>query len=458
MDKRKALEIIDQMIKIETDATDPLRILRDRITSIKNNSVQPLVKAIQDVEDMVKKSSAVNLDMNEKMKKAMPPPKAAPQPKVNAPKVNNPPSMNKPMNKNKMAKVDPTTHLRGVMLDKNLSSGGMQSGDVGSSNQNLTPGLTKDDNTIGGAPSDAPPMMASEDGKKHMHKHIAKCLSKCMTKSLTASEKVTKADTVIPDTGFGKITIKNESSKKAEVKKAVTGTGPIAKPMMPKPASVSVKMGIGMGKSAANPDEKADAKLGEGVEHMVENHMIANKPAEMKEGHPVASIIQHLHSKKPMMKTDNAAPKTNKDEWETSYKESYRRQQPDGKPNAHAHANAIVFANSRHGKKNSVKQPIAKTDTIPSEHSITPKDMSAEAKRAIVEPKDQPVQIQPNRPGQANKPVEKAEILNKPYRSDAQRRWAHTPTGTKALGGKAAVHEWDESSRGKKLPEKVSKK
>jgi hypothetical protein len=51
----------------------------------------------------------------------------------------------------------------------------------------------------------------------------------------------------------------------------------------------------------------------------------------------------------------------------------------------------------------------------------------------------------------------KAELLTKPYVSDAQRRWAHTDTGTKALGGKEAVHHWDESSKGKDLPEHVKK-
>lgn len=39
-----------------------------------------------------------------------------------------------------------------------------------------------------------------------------------------------------------------------------------------------------------------------------------------------------------------------------------------------------------------------------------------------------------------------------PYKSDQQRKWAHTEAGKKALGGDAAVHEWDESSKGKKLP------
>jgi hypothetical protein len=47
--------------------------------------------------------------------------------------------------------------------------------------------------------------------------------------------------------------------------------------------------------SEANPDEKQDAKLGENVEHLVEDHMIANKPAEQKEGHKIfqKNAIQH---------------------------------------------------------------------------------------------------------------------------------------------------------------------
>lgn len=51
----------------------------------------------------------------------------------------------------------------------------------------------------------------------------------------------------------------------------------------------------------------------------------------------------------------------------------------------------------------------------------------------------------------------KAEILTKPYVSDAQRKWAHTAEGTKALGGDSHVHEWDEATKGKKLPEHVKK-
>lgn len=44
-----------------------------------------------------------------------------------------------------------------------------------------------------------------------------------------------------------------------------------------------------------------------------------------------------------------------------------------------------------------------------------------------------------------------------PWSSDQQRKWGHTAAGKKALGGEAAVHEWDEATKGKKLPEKVEK-
>ncbi len=54
-------------------------------------------------------------------------------------------------------------------------------------------------------------------------------------------------------------------------------------------------------------------------------------------------------------------------------------------------------------------------------------------------------------------PLRKEPSLSKVYASDAQRRWAHTPAGKKALGGEKAVAHWDKASKGKKLPEKVSK-
>lgn len=45
-----------------------------------------------------------------------------------------------------------------------------------------------------------------------------------------------------------------------------------------------------------------------------------------------------------------------------------------------------------------------------------------------------------------------------PFLSDKQRRWAHTPAGIKALGGKAKVSEWDAASKGMNLPERKPKR
>lgn len=44
-----------------------------------------------------------------------------------------------------------------------------------------------------------------------------------------------------------------------------------------------------------------------------------------------------------------------------------------------------------------------------------------------------------------------------PYRSEAQRKWAHTKEGTKALGVKKNVQEWDRVTGSKKLPKYAKK-
>jgi hypothetical protein len=43
-----------------------------------------------------------------------------------------------------------------------------------------------------------------------------------------------------------------------------------------------------------------------------------------------------------------------------------------------------------------------------------------------------------------------------PFKSKAQNAWAHTPAGTKALGGKAKVKEWEHSTDYSHLPYKVA--
>ena len=44
-----------------------------------------------------------------------------------------------------------------------------------------------------------------------------------------------------------------------------------------------------------------------------------------------------------------------------------------------------------------------------------------------------------------------------PFKSEAQRKWAHTKEGTKALGGKKAVQEWEKATGNKELPKRVKK-
>lgn len=39
-----------------------------------------------------------------------------------------------------------------------------------------------------------------------------------------------------------------------------------------------------------------------------------------------------------------------------------------------------------------------------------------------------------------------------PFKSDQQRKWAHTEAGQAALGGPNKVKEWDKASKGKQLP------
>ena len=43
------------------------------------------------------------------------------------------------------------------------------------------------------------------------------------------------------------------------------------------------------------------------------------------------------------------------------------------------------------------------------------------------------------------------------FKSLAQNAWAHTPAGTKALGGKKKVKEWESATNYDSLPEHVSK-
>ncbi len=39
-----------------------------------------------------------------------------------------------------------------------------------------------------------------------------------------------------------------------------------------------------------------------------------------------------------------------------------------------------------------------------------------------------------------------------PWKSRKQEAWGNSQAGEKALGGEEAVHEWNEATKGKKLP------
>ena len=45
-----------------------------------------------------------------------------------------------------------------------------------------------------------------------------------------------------------------------------------------------------------------------------------------------------------------------------------------------------------------------------------------------------------------------------PWKSEQQRKWGHTKEGIKALGGIKAVQEWNNATKGKRLPKVAPKK
>ena len=48
-------------------------------------------------------------------------------------------------------------------------------------------------------------------------------------------------------------------------------------------------------------------------------------------------------------------------------------------------------------------------------------------------------------------------MITIPFKSEAQRKWAYTKQGTKALGGKKAVAEWEQATP-KNIPKVAPKK
>jgi len=108
----------------------------------------------------------------------------------------------------------------------------------------------------------------------------------------------------------GSIKAKVHPAKKSESLKKEDATPPAASsPSQAGGQTINSQIGYPFGKSDENPDEKQDAALGEKVEQDVEQHMIDNKEAEQKEGHPImqdhvkghiklAKFMGHIEGKK----------------------------------------------------------------------------------------------------------------------------------------------------------------
>ena len=125
---------------------------------------------------------------------------------------------------------------------------------------------------------------------------------------------------------------------------------------------------------------------------------------------------------------------------------------PSGKPKHSANRYFRQSYRQRHDKLNSM---LSGTQPKPAPTRQQAKDLASKAIEHAFAQQGKEKKVELN--GKPATPVADKEILEKPYVSDAQRRWAHTSAGTKALGGKSHVHEWDEATKGKKLPEHVNK-
>jgi hypothetical protein len=101
---------------------------------------------------------------------------------------------------------------------------------------------------------------------------LAKSIQSYIKENPHALEELKK--TMSPEAAMG---LHNSESKKADMIGMEKATSDMSGVTNPAPMALGEK----------NPDEKADAKLGEKVEHDVEDHMRANKDAEKKEGHKI---------------------------------------------------------------------------------------------------------------------------------------------------------------------------
>lgn len=391
-DNKKALEIVNGMLSDakKDSLSSALQELRRYAEELKTTSFEPLVKSISEVKEGLDKASFPKKDAGVHTQSASSKPGVSVSGKAARGGMEQRPMAAKQIHKEKlselqsmpkpnlpksegMEKIDPKTKLSGTMIKA--------ADPMGSSNMNMTPGLTNQD-MAKMDPASSPPVQMSEK-RGELTKWMSKCM-KCM-KTLSASENKEKAK------------------------------DPVMDPKSPqKPASEAYKQksSVYMNKpKVAKDDQPHPAHSPEAEAHeIVESH---------KEIPQAVSDLGHNKEKVKKM-FDHLRSRKGDKNWERS-------------------------------TENKMAGMEKQEEHLDSEKEV----MSQDAERAIMEPSEKPIKIQPNRPGQANKPVEKNEKLTKPYVSDAQRKKFHAMEDRGEISH-ATVKEWDEASKGKKLPEKKS--
>lgn len=351
MNNKSALELVNDLL--ESHKRDDLKtVISDVLAEMRSNHIAPLKKAISDVQE-------------------------------------------------ELRKVDPTTKLPGTLLDKQM--GDMQS------NLNPEKGADESNGVVKADPASAAPMLGSE--KKRDWKGF-------MAKALTCSENMKKAS--FGSSGTKQIGIPNAPPKKKE---SMMGGF-----MAPAPTAAAPAAGASMGKSekltkpyASDAQRKkfhAMENRGEISSKVVHEFDEASKgkslPEHVKKAMPGAPALGGTGTGTPSTPT----PRQDKGFGAVVVKASEHEQ---GVHTARTDLNmpgaSMAGVKTRiGGQGNAVKSIhrniLSKLKGMPKpnltrseEKPENTKDMSASAKTAIMEPSDQPMKVQPHRPGQANKPV-----------------------------------------------------
>jgi len=353
MDTKKALELVNEML--EQNKRGNLRdVVNEFIKEIRSQHMAPLKKAIEDVQEELKK-------------------------------------------------IDPHTKLPGTLLDK-----GGQMGEMGAMQSNLNPGAGADAST-GIVKADP----GSTTSQLHRSQHDWKgFMSKCM-KTLTASEK--------KPAPLGKPYVSDAQRKKFH---AMENRGEISH------ATVHEFDEASKGKKLPEHVHKAaESKHDRCVEHVKEQSPSVKNPHAVCVAAGVKPENPGRHMKKALGGV--GAPSTPTSRPNAGFGAVIAKDDkphPPGSPEerSHAVAEGMVslpkamhqverkgheamhrFFNHLRTLKDPRKQRSPENNlTVKSEEKPeNMKEPSKDAKDAIMASADKPMKVQPNRPGQANKPV-----------------------------------------------------